>query len=662
MTRANEQIINELISHGGGWAAKALFDDAASRIINGEKQNFGIAEAVFNSCSGLGAIENLHRYCKLTGFRFGAEKVSADLLDGVALEEVLPLRKVERFYPAGELSNYWLEKLCEHLGATRKQLAERLNSFAAVEDAPLSASLELLQDYSIRLMGDLFDLPVDGVRLGICENEKAELCWRRWHLLEETGAPVLFESRRFSGLKRNQFFVWRLVHDAAHLVHLASFPQAGNPLEPIWLATMEAAAMFAERAVFDRLENGKLELPPEEFGFDRQRIKTVLLLGFAERALRLDYDLSVHLHREPVSFWIQKTSRQTGLPPQFFKFAEEFHGLPGLGAAYLVGAASFGTCGDRHEVLSGEQPLDFFAARRGDELSSSRETDIPARQPVHSVKINRVGTTGAMLRASVVNPLNGCEEKMNFDVELTVDLSADRRGIHMSRLQQVILAAGERKWNDPPELAGFLAREASQLQQSQNASAALRTSLLQPSFNVLSLTNSTQPLVLAFRHKVGESEMKTVEITARIMTACPCTLAYSRLKSEKVLRRQMKSGDFALSEDFPPTFTHSQPGELTVAVTTGGTALPSLPDLLRCIATEAHLVESVLKRPDEHRLVEKAHRRPQFGEDVCRAVAVAVASILEASDRLIVSVSLNESIHPHQVYAEISAEAAELWC
>ncbi len=655
--RDNEQLIIKLISRGGGWAAKALFDDAVARVINGEKQNFDLAEAVFSACSGLGAIENLNRYCKLTGFRFDCKNVSTDLRGQVAA--VMPLEDVERFYPAGELSNYWLEKLCEHLGASRKQLTKRLNLFSAEDDAPPADSLKLLNNYGVRLAGDLFDLPIDRVHINVFESEQAELCWRRWHLSKAANAPVLFESRRFSNLKRNQFFVWRLVHDAAHLLHLAKFPHAGDSLEPIWLATMEAAAMFAERAVYERIENAELQLPPE-FGFDARPIKTVLLLGFAERALRLDYDLSVHLHKQSVESWMQTTLRRTGLPATVFKFAAEFHGLPGLGAAYLLGAESFAVCDDKHAVLSGAKSLDFFAARRGDELSRADETDIPARQPTHAVKINRVGTAGAMLRASVINPLNLREETMNFEVGLTVDLSADRRGIHMSRLQQTILAAGERRWTDVSELVDFLAQEARRLQQSQNAVVALKTVLLQPSFNVLSQTNSAQPVVLTFRGRAGDVESKTIEIGAGIMTACPCTLAYSRLKGEKTLRRRTRLNDRVLPEDFPPTFTHSQQGELTVAVTSCD-KLPSVPDLVRCIAAEAHLVESVLKRPDEHRLVEKTHRRPQFGEDVCRAVAVAVASILNASDELKVGVLLNESIHPHRVYAEITTEAAKLW-
>lgn len=657
MKDENEQIILELISRGGGWAAKALFDDAASRIINGEKQNFTLAETVFNHCSGRGAIENLHRYKELTGFEFDSENISPDLRGDVA--QVLPLEEVERYCPAGEASNYWLERLCENLKAPRKRLAKAIDSFCADEIAPPPDSFELLKNYGIRLIGDLFDFQVEGVKLEVVKNESAELCWRRWHLSKKDGLPVLFDSNRFSGMGRNQFFVWRLVHDAAHLIHLAKFPRAGNPLVPEWLATMEAVAMFAEKTVFERLVQGNLELPT---GFNAERIKTILLLGFTERALRLDYDLAVHLHQEPVQFWIQKTLRQTGLPASLFKFAEEFHGLPGLCSAYLLGAESFAVCEDKNAVLSSRKSFDFFAARRGDELSRAEETDIPARQPMHAVKINRVGTTHSTLRANVLNPLNLRVEMMNFEVELTVDLVAELRGIHMSRLQQIVVTAGRKSWNGIAELAEFLAQEARRLQKSENAFAKLKTKFIQPSYNVLSQTDSARPLIINFCHEqTGSIVKRTVEVSAGIMTACPCTLAYSRLKGEKTIRKQMQSPNFVLSEEFPPTFTHSQPGELTVAVTSNDD-LPDLPDLMRCLDAEAHLVESVLKRPDEHRLVEKAHRRPQFGEDVCRSVSVAIASILAASDLLTVTVSLNESIHPHRVYAEISAEASELWC
>ena len=102
----------------------------------------------------------------------------------------------------------------------------------------------------------------------------------------------------------------------------------------------------------------------------------------------------------------------------------------------------------------------------------------------------------------------------------------------------------------------------------------------------------TSALIINFSYEQSGSVVKqTVEVSARIMTACPCTLAYSRLKGEKTIRKQMQSPNFVLPEEFPPTFTHSQPGELTVAVTSTDD-LPNLPDLMRCLDRVARELEN----------------------------------------------------------------------
>jgi len=71
----------------------------------------------------------------------------------------------------------------------------------------------------------------------------------------------------------------------------------------------------------------------------------------------------------------------------------------------------------------------------------------------------------------------------------------------------------------------------------------------------------------------------------------------------------------------------------------------------------------LLKRPEEGRLVEAAHRNPRFVEDVVREV---LARILRRYRRLpdgaLVSVKSEseESIHKHDAYAERTTTLGEL--
>ena len=68
----------------------------------------------------------------------------------------------------------------------------------------------------------------------------------------------------------------------------------------------------------------------------------------------------------------------------------------------------------------------------------------------------------------------------------------------------------------------------------------------------------------------------------------------------------------------------------------------------------------MLKRPDEHELVDRAHRRPQFTEDLARFAAAEVATRVTSETTVFARAILNESIHPHRAAAQVRARAGEL--
>ena len=146
----------------------------------------------------------------------------------------------------------------------------------------------------------------------------------------------------------------------------------------------------------------------------------------------------------------------------------------------------------------------------------------------------------------------------------------------------------------------------------------------------------------------------------RRITACPCTLAYSNLELKAKLEAAGYILEPSLLKELPPTLTHSQPGALTVRVS--GTSVPTHGAILKALDGVVHFAETLLKREDEHALVDRVHRAPQFCEDVCRAVGVAIAAIASRDALIFVRADLDESIHPHNATAELCTVASQLWC
>ena len=75
-------------------------------------------------------------------------------------------------------------------------------------------------------------------------------------------------------------------------------------------------------------------------------------------------------------------------------------------------------------------------------------------------------------------------------------------------------------------------------------------------------------------------------------------------------------------------------------------------------------IQSVLKRPEEAELVRSAHLKPLFSEDVIREMAKNFMARdfpnLEDNFKIKFKIESYESIHPHNVYAELTTTIGEL--
>ena len=75
-------------------------------------------------------------------------------------------------------------------------------------------------------------------------------------------------------------------------------------------------------------------------------------------------------------------------------------------------------------------------------------------------------------------------------------------------------------------------------------------------------------------------------------------------------------------------------------------------------------MQSVLKRPEETKLVRTAHFKPLFSEDVVREMAknfiIKGFPNLDDEFKIIFKIESYESIHPHNVYSELKTTLGKL--
>lgn len=382
--------------------------------------------------------------------------------------------------------------------------------------------------------------------------------------------------------------------------------------------------------------------PSAQLWPDATRSAWALLL----RTLAAIADVEVNVRGVPAASWRRQVSRRFGLAA-LADWAARLTQTPGLGAAiYRAGATA--------EAVGAEE-LALLRGMPADPLSTDHRTDVPASGSQTAAPPVWAGIGGALFRCGI-READGTETDRRLTADVQVRLDRAARGAHMSRFQEILAGLDGRCVDSIGAAAVLIAERAFAAHPAEAARCSVTgvrtTSRVAPR----SLRRSAVHFMESAAACVDAAApvAASVGATVDIATACPGTLSYSHLVALRA--------EGAATGRLSPTFTHMQPGTLAVEASGDLDRLPATDVLLDAIEDCAHVRHSVLKRPDEHDFVERAHRRPQFAEDLCRSVAAAVASRIAGDIRLTATVKLEESIHPHAAIATVVGRARQFWC
>jgi len=269
--------------------------------------------------------------------------------------------------------------------------------------------------------------------------------------------------------------------------------------------------------------------------------------------------------------------------------------------------------------------------------------DVPEESPSFPLPLVKVGISGKTVWVSLADNNGG---HLPFKASIMVNLDANRRGIHMSRMEQAIASLHDRTFDSLPQYAGELARLIMTGQTARSISLELTGKLpfiqqapVSRLFSIDAVEVSCK--IESTGNKAGEAVKTQIGAGVHHLTACPCTQKYNEVLFDRF-------------NDPWPQATHSQRSKTRILVSPPEDGqLPSYQDLIDILASALHTSQDLLKRPDETELVLKAHKNPQFAEDTAREVARAAGE--KFKDRLaaetciqVHSLSL-ESIHIHDV-------------
>jgi GTP cyclohydrolase-4 len=286
--------------------------------------------------------------------------------------------------------------------------------------------------------------------------------------------------------------------------------------------------------------------------------------------------------------------------------------------------------------------------------------DVPNQPPRHALALTRVGITRASIPLVIANPF-GTPGTVHLScrVEAHVGLAADRRGIHVSRLGHVLAELAGQPHASLHAYAVALCDRVAEVQEARDAEVAV-SGVLSYVEHVggVAQRSSIEHLTLSAeaRHRDGRTDAGH-GIAFNHLTACPCV--------QQTYRHAVAGADGEAIAAFDPRLpqpTHTQRCHTRIDIGPCATPVP-LDRLLAVVDGIVVRSRNTLPRDLELMAVHRAHREPQFVEDVLRDLLAAVHGLIrdEYPDATIrIRSTSQESIHDFDLDGEVAASVREL--
>jgi GTP cyclohydrolase-4 len=266
-------------------------------------------------------------------------------------------------------------------------------------------------------------------------------------------------------------------------------------------------------------------------------------------------------------------------------------------------------------------------------------------------------------------------------ISALINLPAEQRGIHMSRTSETIEEViNEVIFKPTPtiELVGdrIIKRLMERHPYTSKAEVKLEGKIIvqvrENEERIIQKSYNISSFVKAQRLNSGTIDFNYfISASAVGMTVCPCAKELSLEYAEEVVKSRndinISGEDLNKLLNILPFSSHNQRsiGTIIVQIKDLDNHKIDVLDIIDIIEESmSGKIQSVLKRPEEAELVRSAHLKPLFSEDVIREMAknfiIRDFPNLEDNFKVKFKIESFESIHPHNVYAELKTTIGEL--
>jgi len=288
--------------------------------------------------------------------------------------------------------------------------------------------------------------------------------------------------------------------------------------------------------------------------------------------------------------------------------------------------------------------------------------DIANQTSKYKIKINKMGVKRKNIPLNVLDPFfHKNYIYLNCAIEISVEILGESRGVHMSRIGDVLATASQCKFHCIEDFIKKVLVDINKTQKTRKAYIKI-TAPFNYYEDIISEgkknKKSLESIDLIYS-AICENNKFIFDSGIKInnITACPCV---QKTFKHTLINKKIKNINEI--DNILPLLTHSQRCNTKILIKNYSSYINIL-ELLKIVDKSCVRVQNTLPRDYELSMVYLAHKKPQFAEDVVREIAFNVCSSLKdkyIDSSIFVKTDSFESIHNFDISAEINETFIEL--
>ncbi len=303
-----------------------------------------------------------------------------------------------------------------------------------------------------------------------------------------------------------------------------------------------------------------------------------------------------------------------------------------------------------------------------DNIFDKSFVDMPDSEPRIKLPIKKVGITQRPHYVKIYDPFEDNKKiEILVDLKIFIPLRANKRGLHMSRLERVLVKFKDNVFKDLSEYSEAIIKELAATQEKNKGEIVVEGIYEKDTYKNQSGRKGHEILNLYSTSILKDDKVKNIiGLGVQFMNACPCPQRWAIRKFYQHLKNlgYQENDIYQILEQIPFE-SHTNRGSVKIYLENKENRI-NYRDIYQILDNSVTIVRELLSGNDEHLFIRESHEKELFCEDVVRVVAFNLykylidLNIKDKDMKVKIETEVDESIHFHNLYAKVSCTLKDL--